>query len=104
MEVDEATVEGLAAKLTALELTDKERAILDHVLERAERSDAETVGFVWSEDELIAVVDFDRAGLSGIGLKLAGASGLLSANATRSGMGGETGRISGYTEDVVQQD
>ena len=67
-EISDATLNALADKFEALELSEDERAIVDKVLQRAAQATAETTGFVASEDELIAVRGVHDGGLQGVKL------------------------------------
>ena len=65
-EVTEAILNGLAAKIESLELTEIEQAILDRTLERAADNSDDTTGFVASEDELVEVKSLREAGFGGV--------------------------------------
>ena len=82
-EITADNLNALAGKLGALELSDEERGVLDRILERASSFTEETVGFVASEDELIAAKGLHevslkgvRGGLSPMALKLGTGAGL----------------------------
>lgn len=90
-EITADTLNDLATKLEELDLGVEERAVLDKILERASALSDETMGFVASEDELIAAKSLyttgtqsvhsagpqgKRAGLSPMALKLGSGAGL----------------------------
>ena len=82
-EITADNLDNLATKLGELELNDEERAVLDRIIERAGSFTEETMGFVASEDELVAVKGLRaaaaldvRGSLSPMALKLGAGAGL----------------------------
>ena len=65
-EISAETLNELATKIERLGLTVDEQAVMDKILERATDATAETVGFVASEDELIAAKGVHAAAMQGL--------------------------------------
>ena len=77
-DIDDEVLNGLAAKIDSLDLTETERAMLDGLFERAEAYEPDVEGFAFNH-AAYGSYRGDRSGasLSGTSLKMAGGLGFI---------------------------
>ena len=76
-DIDDGTLNGLAAKLDGLDLTETERELLDEIMDRAEAYEPDVEGFAFGANEFKYTGFKSGADLSTTALKLGGGLGFV---------------------------